>query len=120
MSSGQAGKMETQGRANAAVLSPKAVWKQKSFLLGGFSLFHLRPSIAGMRHALLEEVIERMRPLINPLTGHEQLEAPHPHPNLGPFILPTIPILGAFFKGTTLRDKGSVEPIWTVHVTEAC
>lgn len=35
------------------------------------------------------------------------------------YFLPTIPIVGAIFKDTTLRELAVVENIWIVYVTEA-
>lgn len=35
------------------------------------------------------------------------------------YFLPTMPIVGAIFKDTSLRELAVVENIWTVYVTEA-
>ena len=44
---------------------------------------------------LLEEVIERTWPPVDPRTGHRQSEASHPSPVLGMYVLPTVLALGA-------------------------
>lgn len=41
----QASRLESQGRVDVAVSSPKAVWRPRSFSWEDLSLFHLRPSV---------------------------------------------------------------------------
>lgn len=44
--------------------------------------------------------------------------APHPHPLLGMYLLPTISTEGATFKDIALRKQCIVETIWAGYVTE--
>lgn len=66
--------------------------------------------------SVLGLIIERMWPPVHPPA--EQLEASHPHPDLGISVLPTVPTARAVFKDIALREQGVVETMWAVYVTE--
>ena len=59
---------------------------------------------------LLQEVTERMRPLVDPPAGLGSSEAPwvkgsSPLPVLGTYILPIVPTVGAVFQNTAMRGQ---------------
>lgn len=60
-----------------------------------------------------------MWPPIGLRAGPWQLEAPPSSCNLGMYVLPTIPTLGAIFKDAALREECVVETIWTLKPVKA-
>ena len=70
-------------------------------------------------HHGLEEVIERMRPLVDQPAGSGQLRLPTPSSVLEMYILPTFATVRAIFKGSALREQCVVETICTGYVTES-
>lgn len=68
---------------------------------------------------MLEEVVERIRLSVDLQAGPGLLEAPHPLPVLGMFVLPALSIVGAIFKNEGLRQQYVIEATWTEWVTKS-
>lgn len=66
----------------------------------------------------LEEVTERVCPLVDQRAGLRQWEAPHLPSLLGMYMLLIISTAGAIFTDTALGDQCVVETLWIVYVAE--